>query len=81
MLCNKTNFNKFSIRGFVTTRTLPTGIRIETKVYSKLERPQPHHSSPHELLSVELSRSGNEFGSETQYGQSVTLSYIIYYII
>lgn len=46
------------------------GIRIETKVYSRLERPVPMHSSPHESLGVELARSGNEFGPETQYGLS-----------
>lgn len=30
----------------------------------------PTHSSPHESLGVELARSGNEFGPETQYGLS-----------
>ena len=44
------------------------GIRFESRVYSKLDRPQPHHSSPHEFLGAELSRGGNEFGPETQYG-------------
>ena len=36
--------------------------------YNKLERMQPHRSTPHELLGVELARAGNEFGPETQYG-------------
>ena len=44
------------------------GLRLEGVVYSKLERAQPHHSSPHELLGVELARAGNEFGPDTQYG-------------
>ena len=44
------------------------GKRIETMVYSKLDRQQPHRASPHELLGIELSRAGNEFGPETQYG-------------
>ncbi|XP_019854265.1 PREDICTED: endophilin-B1-like isoform X2 [Amphimedon queenslandica] len=43
-------------------------IRLEEAVYSKLDRVQPHRSTGHELLGVELSRAGNEFGPETQYG-------------
>ncbi len=59
----------------VVNSLLFLGIRIETKVYSRLERQTPHHSSPHELLGVELSRSGNEFGPDSQYG----LLFIILY--
>jgi len=46
------------------------GHRIEDKVYSRLDRPKPHRTTPHELLSIELSRAGNAFGPETQYGES-----------
>lgn len=40
-------------------------------VYSKFNEKAtaPHHSSPHELLGVELTRAGNEYGPETQYGE------------
>ena len=50
-----------------------SGIRLETKVYSKLDRQQPHRLSPHDLLGTELIRAGNEFGSETQYGTQTTI--------
>jgi len=49
---------------------LTSGHRIEDKVYSRLDRPKPHRTTPHELLSIELSRAGNAFGPETQYGES-----------
>ena len=49
------------------------GIRLEEIVYSKLDKTQRHHPSPHELLGVELGRAGNEYGPETQYGMFSTI--------
>jgi endophilin-B len=71
-LCNKVDQIKLTterILATLDTMAQPNpNIRIEEMIYSKLDKIRPHHSSPHELLGVELSRAGNEFGPETQYG-------------
>ena len=38
-------------------------------MYKKLDRPQRQTTSPQEMLGLEMTRAGKEFGPETQYGK------------
>ena len=50
-----------------------SGNRIEDMVYSRMDRQKPDRPSPHELLGIELAKSANAFGAETQYGERMVL--------